>query len=69
VQSVKQALVVSGEILPAWQVLSMLVAESGGEAPGSPAEVFDLLAGTVRAYRGLSYDQTRLPGVLTTAQQ
>lgn len=67
VQSVKQAVVVSGDILPAWQVLSMLLAESGGDAPGSPADVFNLLAGTVPAYRGMTYDQTRLPGALTAS--
>ncbi|MGH9764392.1 MAG: molybdopterin-dependent oxidoreductase, partial [Blastocatellia bacterium] len=63
VQFAGQAISPGDDILPVWQVMSMLL-EAGGTSTvwTSPAEVFSTLAKEVGAFKSLSYEETRLPG-------
>jgi predicted molibdopterin-dependent oxidoreductase YjgC len=65
VQLAMRAIAPGGDVLPIWQVLTMLLEAGDGEASGSsPAEIFSALAESVPAYRGIEYGKTALPGVI-----
>jgi predicted molibdopterin-dependent oxidoreductase YjgC len=54
-----------GDALPGWEVFAMLLHASGAPSPWMSAEdVFRTMAVTVPAFRGLTIEQTRLPGVV-----
>ncbi|HXF96217.1 MAG TPA: 2Fe-2S iron-sulfur cluster-binding protein [Gemmatimonadales bacterium] len=65
VQRYFQARTAPGMARPAWWVLGeLLAAASGGDAPGSAAAAFDLLAAEVPAFRELSYRALGMTGRL-----
>ena len=64
-QLADQAIKTGGEILPGWQVFTMLLEASGDTTLcSSPAEVFASMAESVPAFRGITYSQLRLPGLV-----
>ena len=68
VQSVFQAIAPPPEILPAAQVFASLIKAAGGSPPGSSArEIFNDMSRNEVAFRGLRWEQTRLPGILAVS--
>jgi NADH-quinone oxidoreductase subunit G len=68
VQLALKAVETSDDILPVWEVFAMLLHVSGADSRWmSVDEVFATLVESVPAYRGITVEQTRLPGVLATA--
>ena len=65
VQFAGRAIESSGDALPVWEVFAMLLHAGGAESPWmSAADVFSTMTEHVPAYRGISLEQTRLPGVV-----
>ncbi len=65
VQLAGKAIEPGGDALPAWEVFAMLLHASGAEAPWmSAADVFATMTEDVPAYREISLEQARLPGVV-----
>ncbi|HSB12331.1 MAG TPA: 2Fe-2S iron-sulfur cluster-binding protein [Blastocatellia bacterium] len=65
VQLVGKAMRPPGDALPLWEVLAMLIHARGDESPWMSAEdVFKTMAENEPPFRGITWDQTRLPGVL-----
>lgn len=65
VQLAGRAIEPGGDALPVWEVFAMLLHESGAESRWmSAADVFATMTEHVPAYREISRDQTRLPGVV-----
>lgn len=68
VQLAGKAIEPGGDILPVWEVFAMLLHASGAESRWmTPDDVFRTLTESVAAYRQITLDQRRLPGVLLTA--
>jgi predicted molibdopterin-dependent oxidoreductase YjgC len=66
VQFAGKAIEPGGDALPVWEVFAMLLHASGAESPWMSAQdVFSSLTASEAAYRGLTIDQTRLPGAIT----
>lgn len=66
VQFEGKAMTAPGDALPLWEVLAMLIHARGDESPWMSAEdVFKSITESEPAFRGMTWDQTRLPGVLT----
>jgi NADH-quinone oxidoreductase subunit G len=61
VQFLGRAIDPGPEVLPAWRALAML---TGEDKWASAEEVFASLAENEPAYRGIAFEQTRLPGTL-----
>jgi NADH-quinone oxidoreductase subunit G len=54
-----------GDALPIWEVFAMLLHASGATSPWMSAEdVLRTMAETVPAFRGVTIDQARLPGIV-----
>jgi NADH-quinone oxidoreductase subunit G len=54
-----------GDALPVWEVFAMLLHASGAASPWmSAADVFATMTSKVSAYREISFEQTRLPGIV-----
>jgi NADH-quinone oxidoreductase subunit G len=65
VQLAGKAKVAPGDALPLWEVLAMLIHARGDQSPWMSAEdVFRTLAESEPAFRGIEWEQTRLPGVI-----
>jgi NADH-quinone oxidoreductase subunit G len=65
VQLAGKAVEPGGDALPVWEVFAMLLHASGAESPWMSSEdVFATIAQNVPAFRGLTLEQTRLPGVV-----
>jgi NADH-quinone oxidoreductase subunit G len=65
VQFAGKAIEPGGDALPVWEVFAMLLHASGAESPWMSAQdVFSSMTASEAAYRGLTIDQTRLPGVI-----
>jgi NADH-quinone oxidoreductase subunit G len=68
VQKVGKALRPQGDALPQWEALARLLEVAGAKRLWlSMEEVFDGMTETIPAYQGIAFEQTRLPGALTTA--
>jgi predicted molibdopterin-dependent oxidoreductase YjgC len=62
------AIAPGGDVLPIWQVLTMVLEAAGADTPwSSPAEIFSSLAQSVPAFRGIEYENTALPGALAAS--
>lgn len=67
VQQASAALYAEGDVMPAWEVFASLLYVSGDSRLWlSSEDVFAGLAESESAFAGLTVDQTRLPGVLTS---
>jgi NADH-quinone oxidoreductase subunit G len=68
VQLAGKAVIAGGDILPLWELFAQLL-YAGGETQLwlTPDDVFASLTERVPAYRNITLEQTRLPGVLPTA--
>jgi NADH-quinone oxidoreductase subunit G len=65
VQLAHKAVEPGGDALPVWEVFARLLHASGAESPWMSSEdVFATIAQNVPAFRGLTFEQTRLPGVV-----
>jgi NADH-quinone oxidoreductase subunit G len=65
VQLAGKAIEPGPDALPVWEVFAMLLHASGSESPWMSAEhVFATMTESVAALGGISFDQTRLPGVV-----
>ena len=65
VQFAGKAIEPDGDALPVWEVFAMLLHASGAESPWMSAQdVFSSMTSSEAAFRGLTIDQTRLPGVV-----
>ena len=65
VQLAGKAIEPVGDALPAWEVFAMLLHSGGANSPWMSAEdVFATMIESASAYRGITLDQTRLPGVV-----
>ncbi|HYV03245.1 MAG TPA: molybdopterin-dependent oxidoreductase [Blastocatellia bacterium] len=65
VQLAGKAIEAGGDALPAWEVFAMLLHASGAQSPWMSArDVFATMAESDTVYRGLTIEQTRLPGVV-----
>ncbi|HLF83749.1 MAG TPA: molybdopterin-dependent oxidoreductase [Blastocatellia bacterium] len=65
VQIAGKAIEPGGDALPVWEVFAMLLHAGGAASPWmSAADVFVTMTEHVPAYREISLDQTRLPGVV-----
>ena len=65
VQFAGRAIEPGGDALPVWEVFAMLLHTSGAESPWmSVQEVFSTMSVSEAAFRGLTIEQTRLPGVV-----
>ncbi|MCI0490237.1 MAG: molybdopterin-dependent oxidoreductase [Blastocatellia bacterium] len=65
VQLARRAVTPAGDMRPVWQVFALLLAVSGADISWSTAaDVFESLTETEPAYRGITYDEARLPGAL-----
>ncbi|MEK6405393.1 MAG: 2Fe-2S iron-sulfur cluster-binding protein [Acidobacteriota bacterium] len=65
VQLAGKAIERAGDTLAVWEVFAMLLQASGAESLWMSAEdVFATMTESVAAYRGITLDQTRLPGVV-----
>ncbi|HEY6328711.1 MAG TPA: 2Fe-2S iron-sulfur cluster-binding protein [Blastocatellia bacterium] len=63
VQAAGPAISPGGEILPIWQVMSLLLKARGAAAPwSSPLEIFAAMAESVPTFQGMTHESTRLPG-------
>jgi NADH-quinone oxidoreductase subunit G len=68
VQFVAQAITPSPEVLAATNVFGALIKAAGGSPPGpSVRDIFTDMARTEPAFRGLAWEQTKLPGTLTVS--
>lgn len=69
VQALSQAISPPSDILPAMRVFAALIEIGGGAAPGKSArEVFAEMARVESSFRGLAWEQTKLPGVLVVSK-
>jgi NADH-quinone oxidoreductase subunit G len=67
VQMAGKAIEPGGDIMGVWEVFAMLIQASGGASPWmSPDDVFQMMAESVPAYRGITLEQRQLPGALAT---
>jgi NADH-quinone oxidoreductase subunit G len=67
VQMAGKAIEPGGDIMGVWEVFAMLIQASGGESPWmSPDDVFQTMAESVPAFRGITLEQRQLPGALAT---
>ena len=65
VQFAGKAIEPGGDALAVWEAFAMLLHASGAESPWMSAEdVFATMTESVAAYKGITLDQTRLPGVV-----
>jgi len=65
VQFAGKAIDAGGDALAVWEAFAMLLHASGAESPWMSAEdVFATLTEHVPAYREVTLDKTRLPGVI-----
>jgi NADH-quinone oxidoreductase subunit G len=65
VQFAGKAIEPGGDALAVWEAFAMLLHASGAESPWMSAEdVFATMTETVAEYKGITLDQTRLPGVV-----
>ena len=65
VQFAGKAIEPARDALPVWEVFAMLLHASGAASPWmSAADVFATMSESAPAYREISLDQTRLPGVV-----
>jgi predicted molibdopterin-dependent oxidoreductase YjgC len=65
VQYAAKAIESAGEALPVWEVFAMLIHASGSESRWMSAEnVFATMAEQSPAYKGISIEQTQLPGIV-----
>jgi predicted molibdopterin-dependent oxidoreductase YjgC len=65
VQLAGKAIEPGGDALPVWEVFAMLLHASGAASPWmSAADVFATMTQDVPAYREISLDQARLPGIV-----
>ena len=65
VQFASKAIEPGGDALAVWETFAMLLHASGVESPWMSAEdVFATMTESVAAYKGITLDQTRLPGVV-----
>jgi predicted molibdopterin-dependent oxidoreductase YjgC len=68
VQLAGKAVELGGDVLPVWEVFAMLLHVSGADSRWmSPDDVFDTIAESEPAFRGITLDERRLPGALPTA--
>jgi len=67
VQFAGKAIEPAGDALPVWEVFAMLLHASGSSSPWmSAADVFATMTEQVPQYREISFEQTRLPGVVVS---
>ncbi|HWN99309.1 MAG TPA: molybdopterin-dependent oxidoreductase [Blastocatellia bacterium] len=65
VQLAGRAIESGGDALPVWEVFAMLLHAAGAESPWMASDdVFSTMTETEAAYRGLTIEQTRLPGAV-----
>jgi len=67
VQFAGKAIEPGGDALPAWEVLAMLLHSSGAPSTWMSSEhVFTTMIEELPSFRGITLDQTRLPGVVVS---
>ena len=67
VQFAGKALEPGGDALPTWEVLAMLLHTSGAPSTWMSSEnVFTTMIEELPSFRGITLDQTRLPGVVVS---
>lgn len=65
IQFAGKAIEPGGDALAVWETFAMLLHANGAESPWMSAEdVFATMSESVPAYKGITLDQTRLPGVV-----
>jgi NADH-quinone oxidoreductase subunit G len=68
VQCADPAISPAGDVMPVWQIMSMLMKARGAEGSwSSPSEIFSRMADSGPAFQGITYESTRSRGERTSS--